>query len=118
MIWITYFVHIPNIHKYSLGENTSKLFVEAIEMTVYAGFLSREEKLPYVKIAVRKVDTIKVFLQLIWEMNILIDKQYIAISEKLDTVGKMLGGWHNNLVKPLEQTRGKQNSPSKKQGEK
>jgi hypothetical protein len=104
-LWISYFVHIPNIHKYSLGENTSKLFVEALEMTVYAEFLSKKEKLPYVKIAVRKIDTLKIFMQMIWEMKILEDKKYIAISEKLDQTGKMLGGWHNNLIK--------ENSPSK-----
>jgi hypothetical protein len=104
-LWISYFVHIPNIHKYSLGENTSRLFIEAIEMTVYASFLPRGEKLPYVKIAVRKVDTVKIFLQMIWEMKIIDDKKYIAISEKLNDTGKMLGGWHNNLLK--------ENSPGK-----
>lgn len=102
-MWISFFVHIPNIHKYSLGENTNKLFVEALEMTVYASFLGPAEKLPYIKIAVRKVDTIKIFMQIIWEMNILIDKKFIEISQKLDTTGKMLNGWHNNLLK--------QNSP-------
>jgi hypothetical protein len=104
-LWISYFVHIPNIHKYSLGENISKLFVEAIEMTVYTSFLPKGEKLPYIKIAVRKVDTIKVFVQLTWEIKILDDKKYIALSEKLNGNGKMLGGWHNNLLK--------ENSPAK-----
>ena len=74
-------------------------------MTVYASFLPKNEKLPYVKIAVRKVDTIKIFMQLIWEMKVFDDKKYIALSEKLNSAGKMLGGWHNNLVK--------ENSPAK-----
>jgi hypothetical protein len=74
-------------------------------MTVYAGFLSKEEKLPYVKIAVRKIDTIKVFIQTVWEIKAIDDKKYIALSEKLNEVGKMLGGWHNNLIK--------ENSPKK-----
>ena len=79
--------------------------MEAIEMTAYASFLSKGEKLPYIKIALTKVDTIKVFIQIIWEMKILDEKKYIAISEKLNDTGKMLGGWHNKLVK--------ENSPSK-----
>jgi len=74
-------------------------------MTVYASFLSKGEKLPYIKIAVRKVDTIKIFIQLIWEMKVFDDKKYITLSEKLNETGKMLGGWHNNLLK--------ENSPSK-----
>ena len=74
-------------------------------MTVYASFLPKNEKLTYVKIAVRKVDTIKIFIQLIWEIKIFDDKKYIALSEKLNETGKMLGGWHNNLIK--------ENSPAK-----
>ena len=104
-LWISYFVHLPNIHKYSLGENVSKLFVEAIEMTVYASFLPPNEKVPYIKVAVRKTDTIKVFLQLIWELKIWDDKMYLAISEKMNKAGQQLGGWHNKMVK--------ENSPTK-----
>jgi len=105
LLWISYFVHLPNIHKYSLGENVSKLFVEALEMTVYASFLSPKEKLPYIKIAVRKTDTVKVFAQLIWEMKVWDDKTYLNISEKLDEAGRQLGGWHNKIAK--------ENSPTK-----
>lgn len=104
-LWISYFVHIPNIHKYSLGENVNKMFVEALEMTVYASFLSPAEKLPYIKIAIRKTDTLKIFIQLIWEMKIFDEKKYITLSEKLNEAGKMLGGWHNKMAK--------ENSPTK-----
>ena len=46
---------------------------------------------------------------MLWETKSLDDKKYIALSLKIDEVGKMLGGWHGQLVK--------QNSPIK-QGEK
>ena len=79
-------------------------------MTVYASFLPPKDKLPYIKVAIRKTDTIKVFLQLIWEMKIWDDKTYLAISEKMNKAGQQLGGWHNNLIK--------ENSPTKQRGEK
>ena len=74
-------------------------------MTVYASFLPKSEKLPYVKIAVRKIDTIKIFIQLIWEMKVFDDKKIHCYFKKLNETGKMLGGWHNNLLK--------ENSPTK-----
>jgi hypothetical protein len=74
-------------------------------MTVYASFLPSNEKLPYIKVAIRKTDTIKVFVQLIWEMKIFDDKKYLDISEKLNKSGQQLGGWHNKMVK--------ENSPAK-----
>jgi len=38
------------------------------------------------------------------------DKKYIALSEKLVEIGKMLGGWNGQLTE--------QNSPAQKRGEK
>ena len=76
------------------------LFVEAIEATATASFLKPEEKLPYVRLAMRKVDTIKIMLMVLWESDSLKDKQYIAISEKMSGIGKMIGGWQGQLIKP------------------
>lgn len=49
---------------------------------------------------------------ILWETKSLDNKKYIALSEKLSKIGKMLGGWNGQLSKPI-----KQNSP-KNQGEK
>ncbi len=82
---------------------------ETIEALAIAGFLSKEEKLPWVKLAIRKVNTITVFLLILWEVDSLNDKKFIAISLKVDELGKMLGGWQGQLSAQLQ----KQNSPTK-----
>ena len=108
LFWYQHYLIIPKIHKYSLGEKIDKLFVEAIEAIVTASFLGQSEKLSYVRLAIRKVDTLKIFLMILWETKSLDNKKYIALSLKLDEIGKMLGGWSGQIIK--------QNSP--KQGEK
>jgi hypothetical protein len=80
-------------------------------MIFTAAFLKPEEKLPYVKTAVRKCDAIKFFLLLLFESNSLEQQKYLALSEPLDEVGRMLGGWYGQLIT-------KQNSPNKQLGEK
>ncbi|MFA5945936.1 MAG: four helix bundle protein [Patescibacteria group bacterium] len=70
-----------------------------IEATATAGFLAKAEKLPYVRVSIRKLDTIKVLLMVLWETKSLNDKQYITLSEKFEAIGKMLGGWHGQLTK-------------------
>lgn len=84
--------------------------MEIIESVVTASFLKKEEKLPYVRLAIRKSDTLKIFLMILWETKSLDTKKYIELSQKLDEVGRMLGGWNGSLLK--------QNSPDKKSGEK
>ena len=46
----------------------------------------------------------------LWEIKSIDDKKYIALSIKVDDIGKMLGGWSGQLTK--------QNSPNTKSGEK
>jgi len=79
--------------------------VEVIEAISAASFLSREEKHPYVRLAIKKLDTLRVLLMILWETKSIVDKKYITLSFILDEAGKMLGGWNGQLTK--------QNSPKK-----
>ena len=70
-----------------------------MEAVSAAAFLGRDEKLPYVRLAARKVDTLKLLLMVLWETKSLDTKKYAALSERMDEVGKMLGGWQGQLKK-------------------
>jgi len=109
LFWYQHYLIIPKTHRYSLGEKIDKYFVDAMEAVVTAGFLGQAEKLPYIRLAIRKIDTLKVFLMLLWETKSLDNKKYIALSEKLDEIGRNLGGWCGKILKDLE----KQNSLKK-----
>ena len=74
-----------------------------MEAIITASFLGQTEKLPYVRLAIRKLDTLKIFLMLLWETKSLDNKKYIVLSIKLDEVGRNLGGWSGQIIK--------QNSP-------
>ncbi len=82
-----------------MGERVDILFVEIIEATAYAIFLARNEKQPYVRLAIRKLSTVTVLLMVLWETKSLDTKQYAALSIPLDEVGKQLGGWNGQLAK-------------------
>lgn len=105
VLWYGYYQILPKTHRHSLGQRIDCLFVELMESVAIAGFLSREEKPPFVRLAIRKTDTLRVLLMVLWETKSLDDKKYIALSLKVEGVGKMLGGWSGQLTK--------QNSPAK-----
>lgn len=114
LLWYGYYQILPKLHKYSLGLRVDNLFVEIIEAIAVASFLDPAKKLPHVMHAIKKTDLIKILLMILWETKSLDNKKYIALSLKIDEVGKMLGGWNGQLVRLLS----KENSPSKKLGEK
>jgi len=62
-----------------------------------AAFLSREKKIPFVGVAIRKLNTLTLLLLILWESKSLRDKKYIALSIQMDEIGKMLGGWNGQL---------------------
>lgn len=105
LLWYEFYQTIPKTHRHSLGQKIDILFTEIIEAIATASFLAREEKLPFVRLAIKKTDTLKVFLMILWETKSLDDKKYISLSLKIDEIGKMLGGWSGQLIK--------QNSPVK-----
>lgn len=110
LLWYGYYQTLPKTHRHSLGRRIDALFVEIMEAVATASFLTREEKQPYVRLTIRKTDTLKIFLMMLWETKSLDNKKYIALSVKIDEIGKMLGGWNGQLSK--------QNSPNTKSGEK
>jgi len=105
LLWHEYHQTLPKSHRYSLGQKIDNLMTEIIEAIATAAFLQKIEKLPYVRRAIQKLDTVKIFLMILWETKSLNDKKYLALSVKLDEAGKMLGGWSGQLIK--------QNSPGK-----
>jgi len=104
-LWHELFIKLPKTAKYSLGAKIDNLFLETIEVVSIASFLSGLEKIPYIKSSIGKVDILKILLQLTWEMKLINTEHYANISDQLISIGRMLGGWHGQVVK--------QNSPSK-----
>ena len=87
------------------------MFIEIIEAIAAASFLSPQEKQPYVRHAIKKLDALKILLMILWETKSIDNKEYIALSLKLDEIGRNLGGWNGQLTKSLDSARDKQNSP-------
>ena len=51
------------------------------------------EKSACLKKASDKLDILKFFLKIMWEIKALPDKKFLMFSETLSETGKMLGGW-------------------------
>jgi len=99
LLWYGYFPAIPKAHRYTLATKIDDLLIESIEAIAVAGFTARPDKLPHVRLAMRKLDTFKVMLLVLWETKSIDDKKYLALSQKVDEVGRMLGGWLGQLMK-------------------
>jgi hypothetical protein len=105
LLWHSYYQNLPRLERNSFGYRIDTLFVEIIESIAAASFLLPQEKHPYVRFAIKKLDALKILLMILWETKSLDSKKYIALSAKLDEISRNLGGWSGQLTK--------QNSPAK-----
>ncbi|MBI2356126.1 MAG: four helix bundle protein [Candidatus Doudnabacteria bacterium] len=91
--------HILKSSKYTLGAKIDILFLSTIELSFIAGYSSKPQKPAYLQKTIIKLDLLKLFLQILWEIKALDTKKYIALSEPLNEIGKMLGGWYRQASK-------------------
>ena len=98
-LWHEFLPHVPKDARYTIGEKIDALLITATELTLTASYLGKNQKLPYVQRAAIKIDMVKFFLQILWEVKAIDTKKYIALSEKYNEIGRMLGGWARQLNK-------------------
>ena len=96
-LWHDSLPHIPKDFRYSLGTKIDRSLIETTELLFIASYLGKQEKIPYLQKANVRLDLAKFFLQILWDVGGLDVKKYILLSEKLDEVGRELGGWISGM---------------------
>jgi len=104
-MWHEIMPSLAKTSRYTLGEKIDNFFLAVIELVHTASFLSKEQKQPYLQNAAVKIDLLKFFLQITWEIRAIDTKKYITLSELLDEIGRMLGGWIRQLTVPPGSSR-------------
>jgi hypothetical protein len=71
--------------------------LEATELIIKASYSDKAGKLISLASGSLKLDLLKFFLQIAWDIKSLDNKKYILLSERFNEIGKMLGGWIKSL---------------------
>ncbi len=99
IFWYSIFHIVPKPHRYTLAPKIDTLFIELVEMIASASFVKKQDKIIYLRTAIRKLDTLKILLHILWDTRSLDTKKYEQLSVPLDEIGKMLGGWLGQVEK-------------------
>ncbi len=68
-----------------------------LESSFTAVYLPIEQKILMLTKTISRLDIIKFFIQIAWENKLIPDAKYSILSQKLDEIGRMLGGWRKGL---------------------
>lgn len=78
-----------------------------LELIYKAYYSAVESKSDHIVLSIQKVDLLTYLLQIAWENKSIKQSHYHVISDKLHEVGKMLGGWKNNVDAKLSRDKQK-----------
>lgn len=96
-LWHDFIKHFPKTSRYTLGGKIDENFLKLLENIFRATY--SDDKSLLLEEANIKLDIIKFYLRISWETKALDNKKYILLSEQLDEVGRMLGGWKKHSQK-------------------
>lgn len=85
--------NMPKRDRYVYGERLEDNCETILENVIAASSTSKNNKLPYLKIANIKLEILKVQLRMANEINLIPVKKYLELEGNLQEAGKMLGGW-------------------------
>lgn len=105
MIWMNIVPHIPKGQRYTIGTRIENKFLDILELSYITYFTEKERKKEKIIECILILDTLKYLINTTWETRLISNKQCVEITEKLDEVGKMLGGWKNSLENPEKKNR-------------
>jgi len=97
-LFYNYSISFPKKDKYTLGAKCETYIITTIELLLEASNTYKREKLELIKKANSKFDTLKIFIRLLKDLNIIDDKKYIELQKRIQEIGKMLGGWIKSLT--------------------
>lgn len=97
LLWMNFVPHIQKSARYTIGARIENKFLDLLELSYTTYFSDKEKKPEKIMQCIFMLDTLKFLLSVAWEAKIISHKQFGDLAEKLEEVGKMLGGWRKHL---------------------
>lgn len=83
--------------RYTLWQRCENLILNILENILWASYLPKKEKLPFLEKTSLKLNLLRIFIRLCKELKVIDNKKYILLEEMVDEIGRMLGGWIKSI---------------------
>lgn len=91
-LFYQYLLAFPKKDRYSLGLKCENLILDILEL-FFEAVQSFKDKLQLLEKASLKLNILRILIRLAKDVKIIDFKKYLTLQEKINEIGKMLGGW-------------------------
>jgi len=96
--WLGLHRNIERTARFGLGARIDILLLDLLELLRKAVYTPINKKIILLELASDKIDSLRFFLQLLWEARLISNKQYISIETEIQDMGRIVGGWKKGLI--------------------
>jgi hypothetical protein len=94
---------LPKSHRFTFGERVDRLTLDCLELTLEAMYATPDKKAVPLRRMNLNLEKLRIFWRLICDRRWISQQQLLFVSQKLDEIGRMVGGW----LKDAERRAGK-----------
>jgi hypothetical protein len=105
LIWVDFVPHISKTARFTIGQRIENKFLDLLELAYSTYFSKKDGKYERVSECIFLLDTLKYLVSVAWEAKFIPNGKYEELSLKFSEIGRMLGGWQNNLDKDKKKNR-------------
>lgn len=90
----------PRHQKFTLGDRLQNKLSDLLDLYIRALYTERKTKAPLLHEANIQLEVIRHYYRLAFDLGLYNSKKYRHFAEKLQTIGRMTGGWLKTLPNP------------------
>ena len=84
---------LPKSHRFTFGERLDRLTLDCLELVIEAIYATPDKKAAPLRRVNLNLEKLRVFWRLICDRRWISRQQLLFVSQRLDEIGRMVGGW-------------------------
>lgn len=97
-MWVVIHRKMARTERFGIGDRIDSIWLDLLDALRKATYATPIEKITSLDEAIRRVDSVRFFLQIAWEAKLMADSHFIALGKNIEEIGRMAGGWKKGLL--------------------
>lgn len=89
---------MPRTERFGIGKKIDFLFLDLLELLRKATYTPIVQKIDLLENALDKTDSLRFFTQILRELELIPDNQFIELGGAIENIGRMINGWKKGLI--------------------
>ena len=84
--------------RFGIGDRIDALWLDLLNALRKAAYAPINQKLSALEDTIRTVDSVRFFIQIAWESELMAQSHFISLGKDIEEIGRMVGGWKKGIL--------------------